>query len=170
MSDNIVNRVAKSNLKTIDLEELYPEGERKVLDIKDWLFEELILKEKDFRQYVEQHDWTQYKNAFVAVICSVDAIVPSWAFMLVASSLSEHAHKAVIGNLETLETVLYQELLEQLDYSEFIDAPVIIKGCANKPIPLAAYSLLIEKIQPVSSNIMFGEACSTVPIFKKKRV
>ena len=169
MSEEIINRVANSKLKTVDLEEIYPEGKRVLFDIREWLFEELILKEKDFRNSVKNHDWSQYKNSFVAITCSVDAIIPSWAFMLVASELTQYANKVVVGNLELLETVLYQELIGFLDFSDFLDKPIIIKGCANKPIPATAFSLLIEKLQPIAKSILFGEACSTVPIYKAKK-
>ncbi|WP_439128543.1 DUF2480 family protein [Polaribacter sp.] len=167
--EEIVNRVTNSKLKTFDLEEIYPEGKRVLFDIKDWLFQELILKEVDFRASVKNHNWSQYKNSFVAITCSADAIIPSWAFMLIASELNLYANKVVIGNLELLETVLYQELLEFIDYKDFVDVPVIIKGCAEKPIPNAAYSLLISKLQPIAKSIMFGEACSTVPLYKAKK-
>ncbi|MCH3881281.1 MULTISPECIES: DUF2480 family protein [Tenacibaculum] len=169
MAEEIINRVANSKLKTFDLEEIYPEGERVVFDIKDWLFQELILKETDFRASVKKHDWSQYKRKFVAVTCSVDAIIPSWAFMLVAAELTPHANKVVIGNLELLETVLYQELLSFVDFKDFANAPVIIKGCADKPIPPSAFAFLIEKLQPIAKSIMFGEACSTVPLYKHKK-
>jgi len=169
MAEEIINRVVNSKLKTFDLEEIYPEGERIVLDIKDWLFQELILKEKDFRAFVKKHDWSQYKNSFVAVSCSVDAIIPSWAFMLVVSELTSFANKVVIGDLELLETDIYQELISFLDFKEYIDLPVIIKGCSNKPIPNSAYAFLIEKLQPIAKSIMFGEACSTLPIYKLQK-
>ena len=169
MSEEIINRVSKSKLKTFDLEEIYPEGKRALFDVKDWLFQELILKETDFRESVKNHDWSQYKKSFVAVNCSVDAIIPSWAFMLVASELMPFANKVVIGNLELLETAVYQELISFIDFKEFEDAPVIIKGCANKPIPDSAYAFLIEKLQPIAKSIMFGEACSTVPLYKTKK-
>ena len=169
MAEEIINRVANSKLKTFDLEEIYPKGERVLFDIKDWLFQELILKERDFRVFVKNHDWSQYKNAFVAITCSAYAIIPSWAYMLVASEATVFANKVVIGNLETLETAIYQELLSFLDYSEFVDAPVIIKGCADKPIPNSAYAFLIEKLQPIAKSIMFGEACSTVPLYKSRK-
>jgi hypothetical protein len=169
MSEEIINRVSNSKLKTFDLEEIYPEGKRILFDVKDWLFQELILKETDFRESVKNHDWSQYKKSFVAINCSVDAIIPSWAFMLVASELMPFANKVVIGNLELLETVVYQELISFLDFKEFADLPVIIKGCANKPIPDSAYAFLIEKLQPVAKSIMFGEACSTVPLYKTKK-
>lgn len=169
MEEEIVNRVANSKLKTFDLEEIYPEGQRVLFDIKDWLFQEIILKERDFRVFVKNHDWSQYKNCFVAFTCSADAIIPSWAFMLVAAEATPFARKVVIGNLETLETAIYQELLSFLDYSDFVDVPVIIKGCADKPIPDTAYAFLIEKLQPIAKSIMFGEACSTVPLYKSKK-
>ena len=167
--NEIINRVANSKLKTFDLEEIYPEGKRVVFDIKDWLFQELILKETDFRASVKNHDWSQYKNSFVAVTCSVDAIIPSWAFMLVAAELTPFANKVVVGDLELLETVIYQELIGFLDFKDFADKPVIIKGCADKPIPNSAYAFLIAKLQPIAKSIMFGEACSTVPLYKSKK-
>lgn len=167
--EKIINRVANSKLKTIDLEEIYPEGERVLFDIKDWLFQELILKERDFRVFVKNHNWEQYKNSFLAITCSADAIIPSWAYMLVAAELIPFAKKVVVGNLELLETAIYQELLSFLDYADYVDAPVIIKGCANKPIPESAYSFLIAKLQPIAKSIMFGEACSTVPLYKNKK-
>lgn len=169
MPKEIINRVTNSKLKTFDLEEIYPEGKRVLFDVKEWLFQGLVLKEKDFRASVKNHDWTQYKNSFVAVSCSVDAIIPSWAFMLVASELTPFANKVVIGDLELLETVLYQELISFIDLKEFVNSPVIIKGCANKPIPNSAYAFLIEKLQPIATSILFGEACSTVPLYKSKK-
>ncbi|WP_405608846.1 DUF2480 family protein [Polaribacter sp. Asnod1-A03] len=169
MAEEIINRVANSKLKTFDLEEIYPEGNRVLFDIKDWLFQELILKEKDFRTSVKNHDWSQYKNSFVAISCSTDAIIPSWAFMLVAAELTPFANKVVIGDLELLETAIYQELISFLDFKTFADAPVIIKGCSNKPIPNSAFAFLIEKLQPIAKSIMFGEACSTVPLYKSKK-
>lgn len=165
---DIINRVAQSKLITFDLEELYPEGRREVLDIKDWLYEGFILREKEFRKHLEEHDWSVYKDTYVALGCSTDAIVPGWAYMLVASKLDPYSKKAVIGNLEDLEMSLYQTLLEDLDVSDFKDKPVIIKGCSNKPVPENAYILAISKIQQVAKSVMYGEACSSVPLFKKK--
>ena len=167
--EDIINRVSNSKLRTFDLEEIYPEGERVVFDIKDWLFHEIILKEKDFRDSVNEHDWSQYKNSFVAVTCSIDAVIPSWAFMLISSELTPFANKVVIGNLELLETVIYQELISFLDFKDFANKPVIIKGCADKPIPNSAFAFLIAKLQPIAKSIMFGEACSTVPLYKAKK-
>lgn len=164
----IVNRVAQSKLITFDLEALYPSGERVVLDIKDWLYEEIILREKEFRTYLDDHNWGNYQDAYVALTCSSDAIVPGWAYMLVTAKLSDYAKKVVVGSLEDLETALYQPLLENLDVSEFKDKPVIIKGCSNKPVPQNAYILAMAKIQSVAKSVMYGEACSSVPLFKRK--
>lgn len=168
MEKEIVNRVAQSKLVTFDLEELYPSGERRVLDIKDWLHEGFMLREKEFRMHVEEHDWSIYQDAYVALNCSTDAIVPGWAFMLVASRLNPYTKKVVVGSLEDLETALYQTLLDQLDVSPFVDKPVIIKGCSHKPVPENAYIMAVSKIQLVAKSVMYGEACSSVPIFKKK--
>ncbi|WGH75084.1 DUF2480 family protein [Tenacibaculum tangerinum] len=169
MADEIINRVANSQLITIDLEDFYPEGKRVLFDIKDWLFEELILREKDFRASAEEHDWSQYQNCYVSLTCSADAIIPSWAYLLLATKLTPFAKKVMVGDLVLLETLVYQEVIKQLDLTEYEDKPVIIKGCSNKPIPPSAYTLLIEKIKPIAKTIMFGEACSTVPLYKRKK-
>ncbi|MGG8496112.1 DUF2480 family protein [Tenacibaculum sp. TC6] len=168
MAEEIINRVANSKLETLDLEDFYPKGARVSFDIKEWLHEELILIEKEFRQKVKEHNWTQYQDAYVALTCSADAIIPSWAYLLLTTELSPFAKKIVVGNLELLETVIFQEIINNLTFENLKDKPVIIKGCANKPIPSSAYTLLIQRIQPVAKTIMFGEACSTVPLFKKK--
>ena len=165
---DIVNRVAQSKLITIDLEDYYPKGERVVLDIKDWLYEGIILKEKDFRAFVNDHHWEQYHNTYVALHCSTDAIVPGWAFMLITTRLQPYAKQIVLGDLELLETVLYKSVIDTLDVSLFKDKPVIIKGCSNKPVPENAYIWATQKLQGVAKSIMYGEACSSVPLFKKK--
>lgn len=167
MTDEIENRVAKSALKTIDLEDYYPEGRRTVIDIKFWLFQELVLKETDFREQLKSHDWLQYKDSYIALTCSTDAIVPSWAFMLITTYVSSYARKVVVGDLKTLETAIFQDIINAIDLEEFKAKPVIIKGCSNKTIPETAYTQLIQKLLPVAKSIMFGEACSTVPLYKK---
>ena len=167
MSTKIVNRVANSQLKTIDLEEFYPQGTRTTIDIKNWLFQELILKETEFREHLKNHDWAQYKNHFVVLTCSSDAIIPSWAFMLITTYLAPFSKKVVVGNLTTLETSIFHDVIANFNIEEYINKPIIIKGCANKPIPETAYIQLIEKLQPIAKSIMFGEACSTVPLFKR---
>jgi len=164
----IVNRVAQSKLVTLDLEEFYPKGTRLQIDIKDWLFEGLILKEKEFRSQISEHNWEQYNDAYVALNCSSDAIVPGWAFMLISTKLQPYAKKVVLGSLEDLETTLFQSVIEDLDISDFRDKPVIIKGCSNKPVPPNAYLWATLKLQPVAKSIMYGEACSSVPLFKRK--
>lgn len=168
MEKEIVNRVANSKLKVIDLEDFYPDGERVVFDVKDWLYEGLVLREKEFRQYVNDYNWTIHNNQFVALNCSTDAIIPAWAFMLVALALEPYANKVTIGDLETLETSVYQDIIGQLDVEPYADKPVIIKGCANKPVPVNAYIMLSQRLQSVAKSIMYGEACSSVPLYKKK--
>ena len=169
MAEEIINRVANSKLVTFNLEEFYPKGKRVLFDIKDWLFEEIILKEKDFREFVKNHDWSQYQDNYIALICSSDAIIPSWAFLLVAAEVSPFAKKIVVGNLELLETVIFNDVINRFDVSDLENKPIIIKGCSEKPIPPSAYTLLIHKLQPIAKNIMFGEACSTVPLYKSKK-
>ncbi|NAS10879.1 DUF2480 family protein [Poritiphilus flavus] len=164
----IVNRVAQSPLVTFDLEEYYPEGERVALDISDWLYEGLILREQEFRSHVASHDWAAYKDSYVALNCSTDAIIPGWAYMLITSMLEPHAKLTVIGDIEALETAIYQEVLADLDVSFLKDKPVIIKGCSNKPVPPNAYVLALSKIQKVAKKIQYGEACSSVPLYRRK--
>lgn len=168
MADEIINRVAQSKLVAIDLEDYYPEGERFVFDIKNWLYEGLVLREKDFRQQVKNYDWAQHSDQFVALTCSSDAIVPAWAYMLLSIQLEPYAKRIVVGDLETLETSIYQDIINALDVSEFVNKPIIIKGCSNKPVPTNASIMLANKLSLVTSSIMYGEACSSVPLFKRK--
>lgn len=167
--DGIVNKVAQSGLITIDLEEYYPEGKRILFDMKPLLFRELILREKDFREFLKNEDWSKYKDAYVALTCSNDAIVPTWAYMLLSLALQPHARKIVYGTLETLETVLFEEIVEKLDSSVYKDARIVIKGCSSKPVPVSAYVALSEKLKPLAKSIMYGEPCSTVPLYKQPR-
>lgn len=167
MAKQIVNRVTNSILKTIDLEVLYPKGNRTAFDISPWLENGIVLREKDFRKAVSTHPWERYTNQYVSIHCSTEAIIPAWAFMLVSTKLIPYAKKTVIGSQQTLETILFTEILSDLDISEYQNAPVIIKGCANKPIPSAAFGMLISKLQPIAKSIMYGEACSFVPLYKK---
>lgn len=168
MEDEIINRVANSKLVVVDLEDYYPKGNRSVFDIKNWLFEELVLREKEFREKVNNHDWQQYQDHYVALTCTSDAIVPAWAFMLLTMHLQPYAKRVVIGDLAQLETSMYQEIIQNLDLTEFVDKPLIIKGCSNKPVPANAYILLSLKLKPIAKSIMYGEACSSVPLFKRK--
>ncbi|GGG39549.1 hypothetical protein GCM10011414_06200 [Croceivirga lutea] len=168
MAEEIINRVAQSKLITFDLEEHFPPGQRLVLDISNWLFEGLLLREKEFRKLVNAHNWEQYQDTYLALTCSTDAIIPGWAYMLIASHANTFAKKVIVGSLEELNTLLYAEILNSLDISQFKDKPVIIKGCSNKPVPQNAYLMAIEKIQAVAKSVMYGEACSSVPLFKRK--
>ena len=168
MQDEIINKVAQSKLITFNLEDYYPKGERMVLDITDWLYEGFILKEKEFRAFVEEHDWSQYKDAYVAMQCSTDAIIPGWAYLLLSVKLSGIAKKAVQGSQVDLETSIYQSIIENIDVSEYQDKLIIIKGCSKKPVPANAYLFLAERLKPVAKSIMYGEACSSVPLYKRK--
>ena len=168
MESEIKNRVEKIGLITIDLGEFYLPGERALIDIKDQLFQELILREKDFREFIKTNDWKFYEGKYVALTCSADAIIPDWAWMLLASALEPFAKKIVFGSIETLETVLFDEILSSFDIEKYRDARIVIKGCGDKPVPKSAYIELTRKLQPVVKSIMYGEPCSTVPVYKKK--
>lgn len=168
MEEEIINRVANSPLVTVDLEDYYPKGKRILFDIKDWLLEGLVLREKDFREQISVHDWSQYQDSYVALTCSTDAIVPGWAFMLISLQLQPFTKKTIIGDLEALETSIYQDIINDLDVSGFQDKPLIIKGCSKKPVPQNAYIMLANKLKPIAKSIMYGEACSSVPLYKRK--
>lgn len=168
MTEKIINRVTNSKLITLNLEDYYPNGDRVLFDIKDWLFEGFVLREKEFRNQVSEFNWSQYQDSYVALICSTDAIIPAWAFMLLSINLEPFAKKIIIGNLETLETSIYQDIINQLNVSEYKDKPIIIKGCSKKPVPQNAYIMLATKLKPIARSIMYGEACSSVPLYKNK--
>ncbi|WP_426490256.1 DUF2480 family protein [Hymenobacter sp. 102] len=169
MEPLFVNRVANSGLVTFNLEDFIHPGERVVYDIKDNLFHGLMLREKDFREFIKTHDWAQYDGQNVAIICSTDAIVPTWAYMLLASKLQNHAHRYVFGNLEALEQELFQEAIAGVDAEQFRDAKLVIKGCGEKPVPTYAYVAIMQKLLPVAASIMYGEPCSTVPLYKRPK-
>ena len=165
--EEIVNKVAASGLMTIDLEELYPSGERVSIDLAAQLWQGLALREKDFRAWILSNDWSQYTSKHVAVHCSVDAIIPAWAYMLVASSLSGHATTVLHGSLQELEMHLFRSVIDALDIAKYVDKRCVVKGCSNLPVPQAAYTHLVMKLRPVVRSIMFGEPCSTVPVYKR---
>lgn len=167
--DKIVNRVAQSGIITIDLEEWYVQGERVLLDIKDLLFQGMILREKDFRDYVKNEDWSKYQDKLVAVYCSADAIVPTWAFMLLTIQLEPVAKKVVFGDLEALETTLYNDFFSTLNIDDYKDTRVVVKGCGNLPVPKSAFVEITRLLRPVAKSIMYGEACSTVPLYKQPK-
>jgi hypothetical protein len=164
----IVNKVAQSGLVSVDPASFYPVGERVLYDIKDNLFMGLMLREKDFREFVKTHNWEQYQNKYVAVTCTADAIVPTWAYMLLANRLAPYAGEIVFGDLALLETILFQKALNALDVEQYRDLRIVIKGCGDVAVPESAYVELTRKLTPVVQSLMYGEPCSTVPIYKRK--
>ena len=165
----LVNRVANSGLITLNLEEFFPKEAIAPFDLKDYLFQELILKEKDFRASLKEHDWSQYSGKHLVVFCSTDAIIPVWAYMLVAAYATPHALSVFQGSPENFYQVAFQRALEEIDANEYAGKRIVIKGCSNKPVPPSAYVELTRKLQPFAQSIMYGEPCSTVPIFKRPR-
>ena len=168
IQENIINKVANSGLVTLNLEEYFHNGERVVYDIKDNLFHGLILKEQDFRAFIKEHDWSQYQDKNISIICSADAIVPTWAYMLLANKLKPYANEVVFGGLEVLEAVLFTKALAKIDLNTYAGARVVIKGCADIDVPVSAYVEITSLLTPVVKSMMYGEPCSTVPIYKKK--
>ena len=166
--DKIVNKVANSPLITLDLQEFRPEGERVLVDIAGHLHEGIILREKDFREFIRSNDWSTFKGKHVAVTCSVDAIVPTWAFMLVASALQPFAQTIVFGTLEELEASLMRDAINKLPEDLYKNKKIVVKGC-GKNMPVSAYIDLMNKIRPLATSIMYGEPCSTVPLYKQKK-
>jgi hypothetical protein len=166
--DEIVNKVANSSLEVFDLEDYFPTEPLVVFDISQFLFEGFLLKEKEFRADLKAFNWDSYTNQYVALTCTTDAILPAWAFMLVSSYLQPVAKKVVQGNVQQLKIAIYQDIINKIDFSVYQDKPVIIKGCSKKPIPEEAYVMAIQPMMQVARSIMFGEACSAVPMFKRK--
>lgn len=166
MEKEIINKVANSVLEVFDLEDYFPKQPIHSIDVSQWLVEGFILKEKDFRESLKNHDWLSYKDSLVCIYCATDAILPAWTFALVSVYLQPYALKVVSGNKNDLLLNLYQEKLNQIDFSIYDKKPVILKGCSNKPVPQEAYVLAIQKIMPYAKSVMFGEACSAVPLFK----
>lgn len=165
----ITNRVANSPIVTIDLETFYEKGERVLFDLEPLLYQGIVVKEKEFRQQVKELDTSVYRDKLVGVHCSVDAIIPTWAYMLVVVRLEEVAREVVIGDLKVLEVHLMAKALRKLDVKEFQDKPVVVKGCSKLPVPDYAYGELVSLILPVAKSLMFGEACSTVPVYKRPK-
>lgn len=169
MEKEIINRIATSALISIDLESLYQKGPRTQVDMKDFLFQGIILKEKEFREQISTTDWTRFQGHFVSITCSEDAIIPTWAYMLLTVALQPHAKKIVVGTLAQLEEELFREALDQLPWAQYQNAKVVIKGCSDVQVPLSAYVQVTNRLRPITSSIMFGEPCSTVPLFKRKK-
>jgi hypothetical protein len=168
--DQIINRVTNSSLVTFDLEDFFVPGERVQLDIKDQLYKGIILKEKDFRDFIKENRWEQFQDKFVAINCSVDAIVPTWAYMLLAIAKEPFARKVVFGTLEELEIAIFQDSLKNVDWASFKGSKVVIKGCSKVNVPVAMYVDIAAKLRSHVSSLMYGEPCSTVPLFKKPKV
>lgn len=166
----LVNRVANSGLITLNLEEFFPKEEVVTFDLKDYLFMELILKEKDFREALKEHDWSQYQDKILLVYCSTDAIIPVWAYMLVTGYAEPYATDIFQGDEQTYYQIAFNRALEALDAQQYEQQRIVIKGCSNKPVPPSAYVELTRKLRPYAQSIMYGEPCSTVPIFKRPRV
>jgi hypothetical protein len=166
--DQIINKVSNSSLISFDLEEYYQPGERVVVDITDQLYEGIILKEKDFRSFIKTHDWSVYENKFVAITCSADAIIPTWAYMLISIALKPFAKDVVFGSLSDLEIEIFRKALQKVDWSTFRNAKVVVKGCSKVDVPASIYVEATNQLMNYVSSLMFGEPCSTVPLFKKK--
>jgi hypothetical protein len=167
--EEIINKVANSVLEVFDLEDYYPAGVRVQIDISQWLFDGFLLKEKDFREQLNNQDWSKYQDQYVAVACGTDAIIPKWAIILVTMHLAPFAKKIINGTIEDLDSALYGELLSKIDYTPYQDKPIIIKGCSRKPVPMRAYVLAAQYLQPYARSIMYGEACSAVPLYKSSK-
>ena len=167
MEEVFINKVAESGLITLDLEEYYPVGESILFDMKDHLFMGLILKEKDYREALKNIDWLIYQNKNVAITCTADAVIPMWAYMLAATYLQPVAKEIVFGNEDFLHKTLFLKNLSQIKFNEFADKRVVIKGCGDKAITEVAYVEVTKLLRPFAKGIMYGEPCSTVPIYKK---
>lgn len=162
----IINRVANSPIVTLDLEEFYNPRMRYQFDIKEYLFQGLVLREAEFRAALKEFDWNRFDNGCVAVICSADAIVPNWAFMLVGTYLGKIGIDYVVGDLNALEQYLFEKEFAKIDVESYRDRPVVVKGCSKVSVPLYAYGRILALLQPVAKSIMYGEPCSTVPLYK----
>ncbi len=169
MDKPLVNRVANSGLITLNLEEDFPKAELYIFDLKDYLYMELVLKEKEFRAALKEHDWSQYEGKNLAVYCSTDAIIPVWAYMLVSTYAEPFAEKIIFGDADQFYKIWYSEILNNKKYEQYEGKRIVIKGCSNKPVPASAYMELARLLRPFAQSIMYGEPCSTVPIFKRPR-
>jgi len=166
--DTLVNRVAASGLITFKLEEHWPTAAMVTFDLKDYLFMELILKEKDFRAALKEHDFSQYQDKVLLVFCSADAIIPAWAYMLVAQAAAPYAVDVYQGTEADYLRDYFRKVVSGLDLTDFTDKRVVVKGCGDKDVPASAYLDITAKLQPVVKSIMYGEPCSTVPVYKKR--
>jgi hypothetical protein len=168
-TEEIVNRVASSGIISLDLEDLYHKGERVIYDIKDNLWQGMILREKDFREFLKSHDWSQYQGKNVAIICSEDAIVPTWAYMLLAVQLEPYANSFIFGDLNQLEAKLFDDAIHQINLEDYRGKRVVVKGCSKVVVPISAYVEISRLLKPIVQSLMFGEPCSTVPLYKRPK-
>lgn len=168
IQENIVNKVAQSGLITVDLANYAPKEPIVIYDIKDNLFHGLILKEKDFREFIKEHDWSQYAGKHVGIICSTDAIVPTWAYMLLSTKLVDHALSIHFGDEDAVRNFLFEKALSNIDYEQYQDQRVVVKGCGDIAIPESAFVSFTTALSSRVKSIMYGEPCSTVPVFKRK--
>lgn len=169
MSEQIKNKVAASGLVNVDLSDFAPQQAPVGFDMKDVLWQEMVLKEKDFRSFVKQNDWSAYQDQNVAIYCSVDAIIPDWAFMLIASALSPFAKRVFMGTPSEMNAELYRANIEAIDKEQYRDARLVVKGCGDIKVPTSAFVNVVSHLQPVARSIMYGEPCSTVPVFKRPK-
>ena len=169
MADSIVNKVASSPLVTVDLEDYKTTGTRTAIDMANWLEEGFILREKPFRALLKEHDWTQYTDHHIALHCSSDAILPAWATLLITAYLSPFAATIVLGSVKDLEKELFSTAINDLDLGPFQDKPIMIKGCSDPSVPEGAYIQLVQRLQTVAKSMFYGEACSSVPLWKAKK-
>ena len=168
MSEEIINKVAQSSLQVFDLEDYFPTQPITGVDISQWLEEGFLLREKEFRAALQEHSWEKYNHHLVYIYCSTDAIIPAWATILVASYLNLFAKLVVQGNKKDLLVSFYQQEIASLDFEKYQDKPCILKGCSKKPVPEEVYIIALHYLQKVAKSVMYGEACSAVPIFKRK--
>jgi hypothetical protein len=169
VENEIINRVANSSLVTLDLQELSPQGALAEIDLKEILFQGLILREKDLRDFIKNHNWSQYQSKNVAIFCSADAVIPTWAYMLIGVALAPVAARVVFGDRSSLLTALYKDALDKIDWQKFRDAKVVIKGCSDVHVPESAYVEATMRLRPLATSILYGEPCSTVPLFKRPK-
>ncbi len=167
IQENIVNKVAQSGLVTIDLAKYAPTASIVIYDIKENLFHGLILKEKDFREFIKSHDWSQYAGKHIGIVCTADAIVPTWAYMLLTNKLVEHALSVHFGDEDSVRQDLFEQELARLDYSVYQDERIVVKGCGDIFVPESAFVTFTAQLSKVAKSIMYGEPCSTVPVFKR---
>lgn len=169
IEDQIINKVASSGLMTIDLEDFIPKSQNVVYDLKQNLFMDMILREKEFREFIKLHNWDQYLGKNVAIICSEDVLIPTWAYMLLTTKLQPKANKIVFGDLQKLEEAVIDEAISAINIEQYRDAKIVVKGCSKGEIPVSAYLKITNLLMPVAQSIMFGEPCSTVPLYKRPK-